>query len=81
MIIVFILVVIIGGVVGYLGFRLKYTKPKYQFEKTTTGRTVRFLEYSESKKHERNKILGTLLIFLGTLILGIGLMVLFFFSK
>lgn len=71
--ILFILIVFVGGALGYLGYKLKYTKPNYQFEKTTTGRTVKFLDYKESKNHERNKIIGILIISIGFMFVGIGL--------
>jgi hypothetical protein len=76
-----ILIILIGLTIGYFGYRLKYAKPQYQFEKTTSGRTVKFLDYGESKRHERNKVIGILLIFLTVLILGIGILVMVFVNK
>jgi hypothetical protein len=72
------LIVLIGMVLGYLGYKLKYTKPNYQFEKTTTGRTVKFLDYNESKRHVRNRIIGILILSVGIAILGVGLVALYF---
>ncbi len=69
---------IIGGVLGYIGYRFKVYKPKYQFEKTTTGRTVRFLDHLESKKYMRNKTFGTLMLSVSVMILGIGLLAVIF---
>jgi uncharacterized membrane protein YidH (DUF202 family) len=71
--IVGVLFVIIGGVLGYLGYRFRYYKPKYQFEKTTTGRTVRFLDHIEAKRYERNKTFGMLMLAVSIMIFGIGL--------
>ncbi len=72
------LIVLIGMVLGYLGYKLKYTKPNYQFEKTTTGRTVKFLDYNESKRYGRNKIIGILILSVSIVILGVGLVALYF---
>lgn len=79
--IIFILIMLIGGALGYLGCKLKHTKPNYQFEKTTTGRTVKFLDYNESKRNERNKVFGILILSLSIVIFGIGLLALFFTTK
>jgi len=75
------LILVIGVALGYLGYKLKYTKPNYQFEKTTTGRTVKFLDYNESKKYERNKVIGILILSLSIAIFGIGLLALFFTTR
>ena len=79
--ILFMLILIVGIALGYLGYKLKYTKPNYQFEKTTTGRTVKFLDYNESKRYERNKIIVILILSLSIVIFGIGLLALFFTSR
>ena len=76
-----ILIILIGLALGYFGYKLKYTKPRYQFEKTTSGRTVKFLDYSESKRYERNIVSGILLISLSIMILGIGILVTVLFKK
>ena len=76
-----IILLFFGTILGYLGYKLRYTSPKYNFEKTTSGRTIKFLDYSESKKHQRNKTLGTLMILFGVFTIGIGLLVKFFFAK
>lgn len=68
----------IGGVLGYFGYKLKNARPKYQFERTTSGRTVKFLDHKESKNHERNKIIGILIISIGVMFLGIGLVIMLF---
>jgi len=75
------LILVIGVALGYLGYKLKYTKPNYQFEKTTTGRTVKFLDYNESKRYERNKVIGILILSLSIAIFGIGLLALFFTTR
>lgn len=77
--IIFILIMLTGVALGYLGCKMKYTKPNYQFEKTTTGRTVKFLDYNESKRNERNKVFGILILSLSIVIFGIGLLALFFY--
>jgi len=76
--ILFMLILIVGIALGYLGYKLKYTKPNYQFEKTTTGRTVKFLDYNESKRYERNKVIGILILSVSIVILGVGLLALYF---
>jgi hypothetical protein len=75
------IILVIGVALGYLGYKLKYTKPNYQFEKTTTGRTVKFLDYNESKRYERNKVIGMLILSLSIVIFGIGLLALFFTAR
>lgn len=79
--ILLILIVFTGGALGYLGYKLKYTKPNYQFEKTTTGRTVKFLDYRESKRYERNKVFGILVLALSMVTFGISLLALFFAGR
>jgi len=79
--ILFMLILIVGIALGYLGYKLKYTKPNYQFEKTTTGRTVKFLDYNESKRYERNKVIGIFILSLSIVIFGIGLLALFFTTR
>jgi uncharacterized membrane protein len=65
----------IGLTSGIIGLIVKLRKPHYQKEKTTSGRTIRYLDYQESKKHLRNKIIGVFLIGLGIVLIGIGLYV------
>ncbi len=77
----FMLIAFIGGTLGYLGYKLRYTKPNYQFEKTTTGRTVKFLDYDESKRYERNKVFGLLIISFSLVIIGFVFLVMFFAAK
>ena len=79
--ILFMLIILIGVALGYLGYKLKYTKPNYQLEKTTTGRTVKFLDYNESKRYERNKVVGILILALSIVIFGVGLLALIFAEK
>lgn len=69
---------IIGGVLGYIGYKFRVYKPKYQFEKTTTGRTVRFLDHFESKRYLRNKTFGILMLSVSVMIFGIGLLAVIF---
>ncbi len=76
-----IFIMLMALVIGYLGYKLKYTKPKYQFEKTTTGRTVKFMDYNESKRYERNKVLGIFMILVSIIIFVIGGLILFFATK
>lgn len=67
-----------GIVFGYLGYRLKNRKPTYQVEKTTSGKLVKFVNYEESKKHLRQKIIGIAMFFLGLLSIGAGILIGFF---
>lgn len=67
-----------GFVICFFGYKLRYSKPKYNFEKSTSGRTIKFLDYSGSKKLARNKILGILIILLGFMIIGVGFWAMFF---
>jgi len=76
-----LLFIFIAGVFGYLGYKLMYNKPKYHLERTTTGHTVKFMDYIESKRHERLKLYGKLIIFLSILILGIGVFIQFLILK
>ena len=76
-----LLFIFIAGAFGYLGYKLMYNRPKYQLERTTTGRTVKFMDYVESKRHERFKLYGKLIIFIGVLILGVGIFIQFFILK
>lgn len=73
-IIVDISFMIIGGVFGYIGYKFRAYKPKYQCEKTTSGRTVQFMEHLEMKRYLRNKALGILMLLAGILFLGIGIL-------
>ena len=79
--ILFMLIIFISVALGYLGYKLKYTKPNYQLEKTTTGRMVKFLDYNESKRYERNKVVGILILALSIVIFGVGLLALIFAEK
>ena len=78
MIILFMIVdlsfMIIGGVLGYIGYKFRAYKPKYQCEKTTSGHTVQFLEHLEMKRYLRNKTLGILMLLAGIMFLGIGIL-------
>jgi len=76
-----ILFIFIAAVFGYFGYKMVYNRPKYQLERTTTGHTVKFMGYIESKKHERLKLYGKLIIFLGTIILVAGIFIQFFILK
>ncbi len=73
-----IVLAIMGIVFGYLGYKLKNKKPKYQVEKTTSGKLVRFVNYDESKKHLQQKIIGIVMFFLGLLSIGAGILIGFF---
>ncbi len=67
-------IIIAGGVLGYMGYKLRAYKPKYQCEKTTSGRTVQFLEHLEMKRYLRNKTLGILMLLAGIMFLIIGIL-------
>ncbi len=64
-----------GIVLGFLGYRLKNKKPRYQVEKTTSGKWVKFVNYEESKKHLQQKIIGIVMFGLGLLSIGAGLLI------
>ena len=66
---------IAGIVLGFLGYRLKNKKPTYQVEKTTSGKLVKFVNYEESKKHLKKKIIGIVMFCLGLLSIGAGLLI------
>ncbi|MDP3180488.1 MAG: hypothetical protein Q8M67_01585 [Bacteroidota bacterium] len=67
-----------GIVLGYFGYKLKNKKPKYQVEKTTSGKFVKFVNYEETKKHLQQKIIGIIMFCLGLLIFGAGILIGFF---
>jgi len=72
--------ILLGPILSGLGFKLLFKQPKYNFEKSTDGSTVRFLDYDESRKHKRRKALGKFLIFLGITAIGMGIYVMFFIN-
>jgi len=69
-----LLVIFLGAMFGVLGFNMINHRPKYETEKTTRGHTIKFLDYSESRKHKRFKIYGKLMFSLGIVFLGIGIL-------
>lgn len=69
-----IIFIVIGAVLGFLGYKIFYIRPDYQFEKSTSGRIVKFMDYRTYKKHRRYKFLGKFIIFLGIIFLGAGLL-------
>ena len=75
-----LILVCIGVIVSSIGLKLIRHKPKFNYEKTTSGRTRKFLEYAESKKHFRLKLAGKLILPAG-LILIVGGVLLFFSSN
>lgn len=67
-----------GIVLGFLGYRMKNKKPRYQVEKTTSGKLLKFVNYEESKKHLQQKMIGIVMFCLGLLSIGAGLLIGFF---
>jgi hypothetical protein len=67
-----------GIVLGYFGYKLKNKKPKYQVEKTTSGKFVKFVNHEDSKKHLQQKIIGIVMFCLGLLSIGAGILIGFF---
>lgn len=71
----------VGLIVEAIGIVLKFRKPHFQKEKTTSGRIIRYLDYQESRKYRRKKIAGIVLIFAGIVFIGTGLYVTFLAEK
>ncbi len=74
------LLMLLGLILAFCGYKLRSAKPKYLVERTTSGRKVKFLEYDESKRHKRNKALGMLMVSAGIMIFGIDFLFVFFAS-
>lgn len=68
-----ILLIILGGLLSMSGINLIFKKPVYHFEKTTTGHTIKFLDYNELNKIKRHKIIGFLLLLFGVIVIVIGI--------
>lgn len=73
--------ILIGIILTLLGLKMVMRKPNFELEKTTNGRTVKFLGYDESKKHYRIKSVGRLILLLGIALLGVGIYISFFLDK
>lgn len=75
-----VLIILLGGIFVFGGYRLIRHTPNYDTVKTTNGRTVRFLNYTEAKKRKREKILGILLTLVGFILLSAGILLEVFFK-
>lgn len=65
-------VILLGVLLSAAGIVLLLKKPDYQFEKTTNGKIVKFLDYTELVKIKRIKAYGSLILVLGMIVIGIG---------
>lgn len=70
----YLLLILFGGIVVFLGYKLIYHTPNYETAKTTSGRTIRFLNYTEARKHKRSKIYGRLVLLAGIIFLSLGIL-------
>lgn len=66
-------VILFGIIIIVVGIIFLFKKPEYQFEKTTNGNRIKFLDYTEAKKQKRNRLYGILLLALGIIVIGIGI--------
>ena len=66
-------VILLGVILSATGITLLLKKPEYQFEKTTSGKIIKFLDYTESIKIKRIKAYGILLLIVGLMVIGLGI--------
>lgn len=66
-------VIILGVILSATGIPLLLKRPEYQFEKTTNGKVIKFLDYTESRKIKRIRSYGILLLIFGIIVIGIGI--------
>jgi drug/metabolite transporter (DMT)-like permease len=66
-------VILSGIIISVFGILFLLKKPEYQFEKTTNGKMVKFLDYTETTKLKRNRLYGILLLILSIIVIGIGI--------
>jgi hypothetical protein len=66
-------VILLGVIISASAFMLLLKKPEYQFEKTTSGKIIKFLDYTESKRIKRIKASGILLLIVGLMVIGLGI--------
>ena len=68
-----LVVIIVGLMCSAAGILLLLKKPEYQFEKTTNGKIIKFLDYAESKRISRIKTFGIVFLIPGMIGIGIGI--------
>jgi hypothetical protein len=66
------IIIFIGLIPLAIALKLLLQKANYQFEKTTNGRVVKFLEYDESRRYKRLKMYGVILFLFGIMIILSG---------
>jgi len=69
------IIIFIGLIPLAIAVKLLLLKANYQFEKTTNGRIVKFLEYDEQKRYKRMKMFGVLLFLFGIIIIVSGTLI------
>lgn len=74
-------VILFGIVLTSIGFWIKSEKPVYQEEKTTSGRIIHFLNYVDAKKYKRKRHKALFLLFIGSVIILIGIALYFFLDR
>lgn len=76
-----VLIILFGGILTIVGYKLTTHAPKFETVKSTSGRTVKFLNYYESRKHKRSKVFGRFLMLIGAILLGVVFLYLVFFNR
>ena len=74
-------VIFLGIILTSIGFWMKSEKPVYQEEKSTSGRIVHFLNYVDAKKYKRKRHKAMFLLFVGSLIILVGIALFFFLDR
>lgn len=72
-----LVVILFGIILISIGFWIKSKKPIYQEEKTTSGRIVHFLNHVEAKKYKRKRHKALFLLFIGSVIIMVGIALFF----
>lgn len=76
-----LLIILLGGILAAVGYKLTKRTPRFETVKSTSGRTVKFLNYPEAKKHKRSTMVGRLLILTGIILISIGIFLVAFFKN
>ena len=74
-------VIVFGIALTSIGFWIKSEKPIYQEEKTTSGRIVHFLNHVEAKKYKQKRHKAQFLLFIGSIIILVGIAMFFFLDR
>lgn len=74
-------VIVFGIILTLIGFWMKSKKPLSQEEKTTSGRIVHFLNHVEAKKYKRKRHKAQFLLFIGSLIILVGIALFFILDR